>query len=85
VNSITPVMKWVITNPLGIGAGFLASAFVLWLGSFFAGVARDAGQQQDRNERLITYSGYYAAACVFSGGLGCVFFAVRFVRWAWYS
>ena len=76
-------MSWMVGNPIGITAGFLLSAGALWFGTFFAGMAGDAARESNRNERLIAYTSCYAAVFLFLGGLGCLFFATRFVRWAW--
>jgi hypothetical protein len=75
-------MSWVVNNPIAIVAGLLLSAAMLWAASFFADGAREAARSG--NDRLVTYTSCYGAVFFSTGALGCLFFAVRFVRWAWY-
>jgi len=77
-------MSWVLGNPIAITAGFLLSAGLLWIGTFFSEMARGASREQNRNERLIEFTSYCAAVSLVAGSFGCLFFAIRFVRWAWY-
>jgi len=76
-------MFWAIDHPIGIVVGLLLSATALWAGSGFAGLAGEAARAPNRNERLITYSGCYATAFLMGGAFGCLFFIIRFVKWAW--
>jgi hypothetical protein len=76
-------MRWLVDNPIAISVGLLLSVGALSLAREVYGAASEAAAEPTPSENEVRWLLRVRVLSFVLGLLGSLFFATRFVKWAW--